>query len=215
MTTVIAPTILCETEDDYKATVERLHPFAERVHIDVTDGEFAPTFTVGVNQLWWPQEWKVDIHAMVARPSEYVQALIDLHPHTIIFHAEVSEDLKPLFQQIKQAGIQAGVALLRPTVPETVKEYIELADYVLIFSGDLGHYGGVASMMQLEKVRLVRNIHPEVEVGWDGGANIENAFSLTQGTVNVINVGGAINNASDPQTSYRQMVEEINKHGVI
>lgn len=215
MTTVIAPTILCETEDDYKATVERLHPFAERVHIDVTDGEFAPTFTVGVNQLWWPQEWKVDIHAMVARPSEYIQALIDLHPYTIIFHAEVSEDLRPLFQQVKQAGIRAGVALLRPTVPETVKEYIELADYVLIFSGDLGHYGGVASMMQLEKVRLVRNIHPEVEIGWDGGANVENAFSLAQGTVNVVNVGGAINNANDPQAAYRQMVEEINKHSVI
>lgn len=212
---VIAPTMLCETEDDYKATVERLHAFAQRVHIDLTDGEFAPTFTVGVNQLWWPQEWVVDIHAMVAHPSQYVDALIQLHPSTVIFHAEAAEDLTPTIAKLKQAGIKAGVALLKPTVPSEVSNYIEIADHVLVFSGDLGHYGGTASLMQLEKVRLVRKIHPEVEVGWDGGANPENVFSLAQGTVDVINCGGAINKAADPAAAYKQMVDEINKHSVI
>jgi ribulose-phosphate 3-epimerase len=207
--------MLCETEDDYKATVERLHPFAQRVHIDLTDGEFAPTFTVGVNQLWWPQEWTVDVHAMVARPSQYVDALIQLHPASVIFHVEVSEDLTPSMTKLKQAGIKAGVALLRPTVPSEVKNYIEVADHVLVFSGDLGHYGGTASLMQLEKVRLVRKIQPSVEVGWDGGAKPENVFSLAQGTVDVINCGGSINNAADPAAAYKQMVDEINKHGVI
>lgn len=213
--TVIAPTMLCETEDDYKATVERLHPFAQRVHIDLTDGEFAPTFTVGVNQLWWPQEWVVDIHAMVAHPSQYVDALIQLHPNSVIFHAEASEDLTPTITKLKQAGVKAGVALLKPTVPSEVSNYIEIADHVLVFSGDLGHYGGTASLMQLEKVRLIRKIHPEVEVGWDGGANVENVFSLAQGSVDVINCGGAVNKAADPPAAYKQMVDEINKHSVI
>ncbi len=212
---VIAPTMLCETEDEYKATVERIHPFAQRVHIDLTDGEFAPTFTVGVNQLWWPQEWVVDIHAMVAHPSQYVDALIQLHPATVIFHAEAAEDLTPVINKLKQAGIKAGVALLKPTVPSEVGGYIEIADHVLVFSGDLGHYGGTASLMQLEKVRLVRKIHPEVEVGWDGGANPENVFSLAQGGVDVINCGGSINKAADPAAAYKQMVDEINKHSVI
>lgn len=211
----IVPTILCETVDDYKATVERLHPFAKRVHIDLTDGEFAPTFTVGVNQIWWPQEWEVDIHAMVAHPSQYVDALIQMKPKTVIFHAETSDDLLPIIQKLKAAGIHAGVALLKPTVPSTIHDYIENADHVLVFSGDLGHYGGTASLMQLEKVRLIRNIHPEVEVGWDGGANAENAFSLAQGGVDVINCGGAINKALDPAASYKQLVDEINKHSVI
>ena len=212
---VIAPALLCESEDDYKATIERLHPFAERVHIDMADGEFAPTFTVGVDKLWWPQEWTVDIHAMVARPSEYVAALINLKPNLVIFHAEAQEDLAPTLQRLRQAGIKAGIALLKPTVPSTVKEYIELADHAMVFSGDLGHYGGEASLMQLEKVRLIRGIHPEVEVGWDGGANVHNVFSLAQGSVDVINVGGAINKAADPQAVYDQMVSEVNKRGVI
>lgn len=213
--TVVAPCITVETEDDYKATVERLHPFAQRVHIDLMDGQFAPTFSVGVNQIWWPQEWIVDIHAMVTNPSQYVDALIQLKPHTVIFHVEASEDLMPTLQKLKAAGIKAGVALLRPTVPNTVHDYIENADHVLVFCGNLGYYGGTASLMQLEKVRLIRNIHPEVEVGWDGGANFENAFSLAQGGVDVINTGSAVNKAADPAAAYQQMVAEINKHSVI
>lgn len=211
----IVPCITCETPEEYKATVERLHPFAKRVHIDLMDGEFAPTFSVGVNQMWWPQEWQVDIHAMVAHPSQYVDALIQMKPYSVIFHAETAEDLLPSLQALKAAGIKAGVALLKPTVPSTVQQYIEAADHVLVFSGDLGHYGGTASLMQLEKVRLIRNIRPSIEVGWDGGANLENVFSLSQGGVDVVNCGGAINKAGDPPAAYKALVEEISKHAVI
>ncbi|HTJ73024.1 MAG TPA: hypothetical protein VL481_00345 [Verrucomicrobiae bacterium] len=212
---VIAPAILAETPDDYKAMVERIHPFAQRVHVDVCDGEFAPSFTVGAAQVWWPQEWTVDIHAMVARPSEHLETLISLKPHLIIFHAEVQEDIVPVLQHVKQFGIKAGVALLRSTVPSTVKAAIEAADHVMIFSGELGKYGGTASLMQLEKVRLIRMIHQDVEIGWDGGANVENAYSLAQGGVDVLNVGGVIAKSDDPQATYTALVNEINKHGVI
>jgi ribulose-phosphate 3-epimerase len=211
----IVPCITCETPEEYKATVERLHPFAKRVHIDLMDGEFAPTFSVGVNQMWWPQEWQVDIHAMVAHPSQYVDAFIQMKPHSVIFHAETSEDLLPIIQKLKAAGIKAGVALLKTTVPSSVQAYIENAEHVLVFSGNLGYYGGTASLMQLEKVRLIRNIQPGVEVGWDGGANLENVFSLSQGGVDVVNCGGAINNQQDAAAAYKQLVDELNKQSVI
>ena len=106
---IIVPTILCETDEEYKATIERLHPFAKRVHVDLADGEFAPTSTVGVNQVWWPKEWVVDVHAMVARPSQYVDALIQLQPATVIVHAETKEDLAPTMKKLKAVGIKAGV----------------------------------------------------------------------------------------------------------
>jgi ribulose-phosphate 3-epimerase len=212
---VVAPALLAETADAYKEMVERIHPFAQRVHVDISDGEFAPTFTIGAAQVWWPQEWIVDIHAMVARPSEYLETLISLKPHMIIFHAEVTEDIVPILQHIKQFGIKAGVALLRSTVPAKVANAIQAADHVMIFSGELGKYGGTASLMQLEKVRLIRMIRQDVEIGWDGGVNVENAYSLAQGGVDVLNVGGALAKAADPQAAYTAMVNEINKHTVI
>lgn len=212
---VVAPTILTETLDEYKASVDRLMPFAKRVHIDISDGEFTPTFLLGESQLYWPKEWEVDIHAMVARPSEHIAQLINLKPSLIIFHAEIQEDRAALVNQIKAAGIKAGVALLKTTVPSTLADVIKLVDHVLIFTGDLGKNGGVASLMQLEKVRLVKAINPAVEIGWDGGVNIENAYTLAQGNVNVLNVGSAIAGADDPAAVYEALTKEINKHGVI
>lgn len=213
--TVIAPAILAETIEKYTTTVTAYEAFAEHVHIDIADGEFAETMTVSTGQLFWPNNWQVDIHAMVTRPSEYVQALIELKPRTIIFHVEVDEDLTPVLQQVKQAGIRAGVALLRGTVPKSVAHLIEIADHVMIFTGDLGKYGGIASLMQLEKVRLIRLIQPSVEIGWDGGANADNVFSLCQGGIDVVNVGGAINNADEPAVMYQRMVDETNRRSVI
>lgn len=215
MSAQIAPTVLAETTDQFKTMMERIHQLADRVHIDISDGEFAPTFTINANEAWWPEGWHADIHAMVARPSEYVDQLIALKADLIIFHAEVQEDLLPVMQKIKSAGIKAGIALQRPTVPSTVAGLIQAADHVMIFSGNLGHYGGNASLMQLEKVRLVRDIKPEVEIGWDGGVTIDNAFGLAQGGVDVLNVGGAIAKAADPAAAYKSLVAEINKHGVI
>lgn len=212
---VIAPSITVETADQYKSAVERVQPFAQRVHIDVSDGEFAPTFLLSANQLWWPKEWQVDIHAMVARPSEHIPQLIGMKPSMISFHVETKEDSVALITQIKQAGIRAGIALLRSTVPATVAEAIKAADHVMIFSGDLGKYGGTASLMQLEKVRLIKGINPNVEIGWDGGVSIDNAYTLTQGGVDVLNTGSALSNAADAAEVYQALVKEINKHGVI
>ncbi len=212
---VIAPCITVETPEDYKASVERIHPFAQRVHIDISDGEFAPTFLLSESQIWWPKEWQVDIHAMVARPAEHIQSLIKLKPSLITFHVETGVNLLPLMAQIKQAGIKAGVALLKPTVPATFVDVIKAADHVMVFSGDLGHYGGSASLMQLEKVRLIKAINPGVEIGWDGGVSADNAYTLTQGGVDVLNTGGAIAKAADPGLAYATLVKEINKHGVI
>ena len=66
------------------------------------------------------------------------------------------------------------MALLPSTYPGNVKQYIDMADHVLIFAGQLGVQGNPADLMQMEKISLVRNMKPEVEIGWDGGANMTN-----------------------------------------
>ena len=212
---VIAPAILVETLDDYRAAVQAVQPFAKRVHIDVTDGEFAPNFLLSESQLYWPTEWEVDIHAMVMRPSEHIAQILALKPSLVILHAEAQEDLLPHFKTLQEAGIKVGVGLLKTTVPATVSAYIQAANHAMIFSGDLGKHGGVASMMQLEKIRLIKKIKADIEIGWDGGVNLENAFTLSQGGVDVLNVGGAIASSANPADTYNQLVKEINKHGVI
>lgn len=212
---VIAPSILADNPTAYKEQVDRVTGFAERVHIDITDGEFAPTFTVGVSDLWAPEGWTVDVHVMAHNLDEYVPKLVALHPHLIIVHAEANTDVLAVLNQIKQAGVMAGLALLRPTVPRTVEPLIQAAEHILIFSGELGRFGGTASLMQLEKIRLIKAINPNVEIGWDGGVMVDNAYSLVQGGVDVLDVGAAIQKSSDPHAAFTKLQQEINKTGVL
>ena len=208
---IISPTVLVEDAESYKQKVVQLHEFAERVQIDITDGQFAPTVTIDESQVWWPTEWQTDLHMMVKEPSKHLDTLIKLRPHLVIFHAEVEEDLLPAFKKLRDNDIKAGVALLKPTYPASVSQYIEQVDHVMIFSGDLGRQGGKASLLQLEKVHLIKNINGGVEIGWDGGANLDNVFSMASAGVDVINIGGAI----EPATMYKLLVEAANKHGVV
>ena len=207
---VVCPTLLAETPDDYAAQVERLTPFAERVHIDLADGDFAPTQSVRPSEISWPQNWLADIHVMYRQPQAILAELVAKKPNLIILHAEAEGDVATMLAQIKQAGIKAGIALLKSTVADTIQPLIMAANHVLVFSGDLGHFGGTADMLQIEKVRRVRTLNPQVEISWDGGANLTNVYTLSLGGVKVINAGAAISQAEAPAEAYKKLVEEAN-----
>lgn len=211
----IVPTILTDNKQDFRAQIERINIFTRRVQIDVTDGLFAPTQTLDITNVWWPKNWEADVHLMAAKPSEQLETLLKLSPSLCIFHAEASEDLTPSFQTLKAAGIKTGVALLPSTFPGNVKSYIDLVDHVLIFAGQLGVQGRPADLMQMEKISLVRSMKPEVEIGWDGGANMTNVRALAHADLDVINVGSAISQAENPAAAFEELVAEIDRNGVV
>lgn len=211
----IVPTILVNNKKDFRAQVESINTFTRRAQIDVSDGIFAPNETLDITNIWWPKGWEADLHLMVARPSEQLETIYKLSPSLCIFHAEVSENLLPIFEDLKSHGIRTGVALLPATYPGNVRQYIEAVDHVLIFAGQLGAQGGPADLLQMEKIALVRNMKPELEIGWDGGANMSNVRALAHADIDVINVGSAISQAENPAGAYEQLVSEIDKSGVV
>ena len=212
-TVSIVPSILTDNKQDYRAQAEKINFFTRRVQIDVTDGVFAPAETLDITNIWWPKNWEADLHLMAAKPSEHLETILKLNPSLCILHAEASEDLLPTFAALKEQGIRTGVALLPSTYPGNVKHYA--ADHVLIFAGQLGIQGSPADLMQMEKIPLVRNMKPEVEIGWDGGANMTNVRAIAHADVDVINVGSAISRAENPAEVFEQLVAEIDKNGVV
>ncbi|MBQ9029201.1 hypothetical protein IJ114_00275 [Candidatus Saccharibacteria bacterium] len=213
--TVIVPTILAANKDQFNTFVAAYQGFAKRVQIDITDGQLAPTLTLPETEAVAPAEWQVDFHMMVARPSEHLQNILSLKPSLCIFHAECGEDLLPLFAQLKNAGIKAGVALMKQSYPANYRGAIEGADHVLIFAGELGRQGSQADMLQTEKVDLIKAINPNVEIGWDGGANMKNVRALAHAGIDVINVGSAIAAAPNPAQMYQDLQADLDKRGVV
>ena len=214
-TVSIVPSILSADKEEYRMQVERINIFTRRVQIDVTDGVFAPSQTLDITDVWWPKNWQADLHLMVAQPSLYLDTILKLNPSLCILHAEASENLFPVFDSLKSAGIKTGVALLPSTYPGNAKAYIDVVDHVLIFAGQLGAQGGQADLMQMEKIPLIRNTKPEVEIGWDGGANMTNIRALAHADLDVINVGSAISKSPNPAQAFQELVAEIDKNGVV
>lgn len=214
-TVSIIPTILSDNKQGYRDQAERLNGFTRRVHVDVTDGVFAPATTLDITNVWWPNNWVTDLHYMSAKPSENLDVIIKLAPSLCILHAEASEDLLPSFAALKQAGIRTGLALLPSTYPGKIKPYIDAADHLLIFAGQLGVQGSPADLMQMEKIPLLRTMKPEAEISWDGGANLTNVRALAHAELDVIYVGSAISNSESPAETYQELVAEIDKTGVV
>ena len=129
--------------------------------------------------------------------------------------AETGEDLLSVFEQLRAAGIKAGVALMKPSYPEDYRSYIEAADHVLVFAGDIGRQGSQADMLQTEKISLIKAINSNCEIGWDGGANLRTARAIARAGATVINVGSALTTAADPSTVYEDLVADIDKRGVV
>ena len=211
----IVPAILTDNPEVYKQRMELYQPFAKRIHVDITDGTFAPTRTIPPNNIWWPQGTAVDVHMMVARPSEHLPVILQLKPSLCIFHAECGEDLVPIFNQLKTAGIKAGVALMKTSFPGDYKTFIEAADFVLVFAGDLGKQGGTADMLQTEKIPLIKAINQSCEIGWDGGANMKTVRAIARAGADVICAGAAIAGAADPGTAFEELTADLDKRGVV
>ena len=137
------------------------------------------------------------------------------HNKTIAMLQAILNDLLPLFDTLKNNGIRVGVAIVRSVYPGSIKAILSAADHALIFSGELGKYGGKADLLLGEKAALIQDIHPGIEIGWDGGANLENTRELTHIGISVINVGSALSKAENPAKVFEELNKETEKEDPI
>ncbi len=198
---IICPTVTAYDTHGYREQIERVESFAQRIHIDLMDGQLAPTKSPSLNQIWLP-DITSDIHLMYQNPMNYLEQLIKLKPNLVIIHYEADVDHAHFATHMRENGIKAGLAILQPTTVESVTDLMPCFDHVLVFSGDLGHHGGQADLNLLDKVRQLKDKFPEVEISWDGGINDQNANQLSDAGVDKLNVGGFIQKSDDPAKAY-------------
>jgi len=204
---VICPTVTCQSEDlhEYRKQMERVE-FADRIQIDLMDGIFTSTKGPDIDKIWFFEDKVTDLHLMYQNPADALNTVLDLSPSLLIIHAEADVHIPTFSGALKASGIKLGIALLQSTKPSVMLDYIDEVDHVLVFSGDLGRFGGIADISLLSKVRQIKDFKPSIEIGWDGGVNENNILQLRDGGVDVINVGGFIQKAGDALESYQKLV---------
>jgi ribulose-phosphate 3-epimerase len=204
---VICPTVTAKTVDEYREQLETITSFSSRIHIDLGDGIFT-THLIDISDIWWPSGVSADVHLMYEKTNDALHALAALKPNMVIIHAE-SHDPFGAIDYLRQHSITVGITLLQDTSVLEAHELIKLSDHVLVFSGSLGSFGGHVDYSLLSKVKAIRDIQPDIEIGWDGGINTDNVRTLVDGGVDVLNVGGAIQKANHPENAYRDLVRQF------
>jgi ribulose-phosphate 3-epimerase len=201
----ICPTVTAFNPHDYRAQIEMLEPFAKRLHIDLMDGQFAPTKSPDLEHIWLPEGIINDVHVMYERPTPYLEQLIKLQPSLVIIHYEAKLDHADFATKLRAGGVKAGLGILQRTSVAEVKTLLAGFDHIMIFSGNLGHHGSTADLNLLDKVQEAREAYPGIEIAWDGGITDQNAKELVDAGVDALNVGGFIHKAQDPQAAYAKL----------
>ncbi len=195
----IAPSILSSDFGDLNAQVALVEPHVDWVHVDVMDGHFVPNLTFGA-----PVAKKIktnlfmDVHLMVENPGNYVEAFKEAGAGMMTVHHEACPHLHRVVQQIHDAGMKAGVALNPATPVSVLEDMLDEIDYVLIMSVNPGFGGQKFIPQAVEKVRKLREMAPDLEIGVDGGVNAETAKQVVAAGANVLVAGSYIYKSDDP-----------------
>ena len=177
---------------------------ADMVHLDVMDGVFVTNITFGlpvIANLRAKSDIIFDVHLMIDRPERYVERFIDAGADILTFHVEACEDSKKTLEIIRSKGCKAAISVKPNTPVESIFEYLELCDMVLVMTVEPG-YGGQALIPEcLEKVRVLRDEITarglDIMVQVDGGINAKNAPDAIAAGADVLVAGSAVFGAKD------------------
>ncbi len=201
----IAPSILTADFARLGEAVAELEKCgADMIHLDVLDGQFAPTLTFGpqmVKALKNYTSLPLDVHIMVNTPERIAGAFIEAGADALTFHAEAAVHSHRIVQQIRAAGIKAGVAVNPGTPPEAVAYLLPDIDLVLVMTVNPGYGGQKLIPQALTKVRVLRSwldeINPEAAVSVDGGINDKTAPLAIEAGATVLVAGSSVCDAGD------------------
>jgi pentose-5-phosphate-3-epimerase len=205
---IICPTVTAEVKDEFRKQLAVAQTLSTRIHLDVMDGVFTPNKSPELSGIHWSHKHLADIHLMAKNPLVEVDKYIDMSPNLIIVHAE-ADYITDVVYKLHSHHIRVGVAILQTTDVEVLHPYINILDHVLVFSGSLGKFGGQVDFKLLDKVSQLKQWRADLEVGWDGGISDANGLTLVKAGVDVLNVGGFLQNASIPSEAYANLVQQL------
>lgn len=172
---------------------------AQYVHIDVMDGMFVPSISIGlpvIRSIRECSERIFDVHLMIEEPIRFISDFADAGADLITVHAESCKHLDRTIDAIKEKGLLAGVALNPATPLSALSCVLSKVDMVLIMTVNPGFGGQSLIPYTLDKVRDLKKmidtygLKTDIEV--DGGINLSNVEETMAAGANIIVAGSAV-----------------------
>lgn len=172
---------------------------ADWLHMDIMDGHFVPTITVGplfVQACKRATKLPIDAHLMISDPDQYLEVFAKAGANNITVHVETCPNLLQTIQKIKSLGCTAGVTLNPATPASALDSVLPLVDLVLVMSVKPGYSGQSFMPEMISKVEEIRNklnaLRSNAYLEVDGGISAETLPLMYKAGANVFVAGSAV-----------------------
>ena len=215
----ISPSVLAS---DFSRAAEALTCISDSgcnyVHLDVMDGSFVPEITFGaklIKDIRRNTNITFDVHLMVERPEDKLDAFIEAGSDIITVHQESTIHLHRVLQRIKSAGIKCGVSIVPSTPVSMILPILDMVDLVLIMTVNPGYGGQKLIQSCLDKVVELRDIREKEDytylISVDGGVNLSTVQDVATAGADLAVTGSAFFLSEDKAEFVNKMNDLIRK----